>query len=110
MKIDINGEKVNIRFTWRQLAQIEEEFGDSPNLFKQEILARVASIGIDKPEWTPERIIEESPPLVPFIKAVDAAIKHAYFGGEEVPKETEKKSLPRVAGLCRRIARLFRRE
>ncbi len=107
--VEINGEKVGIKFTWRQLAQVEEEFGDSPNLFKYDILARVAAIGIDKPEWTPERIIEASPPMVPFIRAVDAAVKQAYFGNEAIPKETEKKSLLPAAGLCRLIARLFKR-
>ncbi|MFA5436286.1 MAG: hypothetical protein WC372_09655 [Candidatus Neomarinimicrobiota bacterium] len=107
--VEINGKKVSMKFTWRQLAQVEEEFGDSPNLFNYEILARVAAIGIDKPEWTPERIIEASPPMVPFIRAVDEAVKKAYFGNEAIPKETEKKSLLAVAGLCRHIARLFRR-
>jgi hypothetical protein len=107
--VEIDGKKVGIRFTWRQLALVEEEFGDSPNLFKHETLAKIASIGIDKPEWTPERIMEASPPMVPFVRAVDEAIKQAYFGSEEVPKETEKKSLHPADGLCKRIARLFRR-
>jgi len=106
--VDIGGEAVTLRYTWRQLAKVEAEFGDAPNLFKVETLARVAAIGIDRPEWTPERIIELSPPMVPFIRAVDEAVKLAYFGNEAVPAEAEKKSLPPKDGLFRRLGRLFR--
>ena len=31
--VTIDGERLELRFTWKALATIEQEFGDNPNLF-----------------------------------------------------------------------------
>ena len=114
-KVTINGQGYTMRFTWRALAAIESEFGDNPNLFNAEVLSKVAAMGFAEahPDMTADKIMELSPPLMPFCAAVREAIQWAYFGTEAMPKaepETEVKK-NRVAGmLSRLIKRLSRRE
>lgn len=105
----INGERYTLRFTWKALAEIEGTHGDNPNLFKPEVVASVASAGMRErhPEMTPERIMELSPPLMPFARDVQTAIQWAYFGNEALPSmaggEEVKKN--RLAGMWSRLIR-----
>jgi len=113
--VDINGQGYVMRFTWRALAEVEAEYGDNPNLFKPEVLAKVTAAGLREkhPDMTPERIMELSPPLMPLCSAVREAIQWAYFGGEVVPKTetaaTDVKKNRLADGLSRLIKRLLRR-
>jgi hypothetical protein len=83
--IRIAGVDYVMRFTWRALAEVEAKHGDSPNLFNPEVVASVASAGMrDRhPEMTAERIMDLSPPLVPFAHSVQEALKWAYLGPME---------------------------
>lgn len=111
-KVIINGQGHVMRFTWRALAAIEAEFGDNPNLFNAEVLAKVASAGLAEkhPDMTPERIMELSPPLMPFAHDVQTAIQWAYFGNEAIPGVTDGVKKNRLAAmLWRVINRLLRR-
>jgi len=102
--VTIDGERLALRFTWKALAAIEQEFGENPNLFDAAILARFLELGIDQPAWTAERIISLSPPMLPMVKAVQEAIQFAYFGNEApAGDEAEKKSRLLGAGLLRRM-------
>lgn len=87
--IAINGQDYTLRFTWRALSEIETKHGESPNLFNPEVVAHVASCGMrDRhPEMTPDRIMDLSPPLAPFVRDVQQAMQWAYFGPEALPKE-----------------------
>ena len=89
--IAINGQDYTLRFTWRALSEIETKHGESPNLFNPEVVAHVASCGMrDRhPEMTPDRIMDLSPPLAPFVRDVQQALQWAYFGPEPMPKEPE---------------------
>ena len=112
--VDINGQGYVMRFTWRALAEIEADYGDNPNLFKPEVLAKVTAAGLREkhPDMTAERIMELSPPLMPLCVAVREAIQWAYFGTETVPKteaRTEVKKNRLADGLSRLIKRLLRR-
>ena len=108
--ITISGAPYTLRFTWRALAEIEAAFGENPNLLNAEVLAFAASAGLrDKhPEMTKERIMELSPPLVPFAATVQEAMRWAYFGASPAadPDGGVKKNLPKD-GLFRRIGRLL---
>ena len=112
-KVIINGQGYVMRFTWRALAEIEAEYGDNPNLFSPDVLSRVAAAGLrDKyPDMTPEKIMDLSPPLMPFCVAVKEAIQWAYFGTEPIPQtsagEVKKNRLADM--LSRLIKRLSRR-
>ena len=105
--IEIDGQKLVMRFDWRALSEVEQKFGDKPNLFDPDTVAGVAAIGLraQHPEMTAERIVELSPPLVPFANAVQQAVQWAYFGPEAVkaPEDSKKKSAPRPAGSWRRF-------
>lgn len=111
-KVSINGKPYVLRFTWAALAEMEAKHGDNPNLLKPDILASVAESGFRQhhPEMTAERIMELSPPMVPFAKAVQEAIKWACFGGEPVPESTQKKSLRSAGGWRTLFSRLLPRE
>ena len=112
--ITINGQGYVMRFTWRALSEIEAKYGDSPNLFSADVLSHVGSVGLrdSHPEMTPERLMDLSPPLMPFCAAVKEAIQWAYFGTEPIPQTSAgevKKN--RLAGMWSRlIKRLSRRE
>jgi len=112
--IDINGQGYTMRFTWRALAEVEAEYGDNPDLFKPDVLAKVTAAGLkDKyPDMTAERIMELSPPLMPLCAAIREAIQWAYFGAETIPKaeaRAEVKKNRLAAMLWRVINRLLRR-
>ena len=111
--ITINEERYTVRYTWKALAEIETKHGDSPNLFNAEIVSDIAAIGIrDKhPDMTPEKIMELSPPLMPFVRDIQQALQWAYFGNEVIPVEEEPpvKKNHRMVGFYQRMARLFRR-
>ena len=104
--MEINGGTYTLRFTWKALAEIEAKYGDNPNLFNAEVIANIASFGLREkhPEMTAEKIMELSPPLMPFVNAVQQALQWAYFGKEPVPAGDVKK---KKIGLFRRIALLF---
>jgi hypothetical protein len=105
-RVDICGKGYAIRFDWAALGEVAEKHGDSPNLFHPEIVASVAAAGMRRyhPELTAERIMELSPPLVPFAESVQKALQWAYFGPEGVPTSAEKKS-PTPTGWWRRFVR-----
>lgn len=108
-QVIIGGKTYMLRYPWRVLAEISAKHGDNPNLFDIDTVASVGAMGIDDPEMTAERIKELSPPLIPFARDVQEALQWAYFGGEPVPEETEKKSL-RATGFLTRIRRLWGRD
>ena len=103
-RIDICGTAYTIRFDWAALAEISRAHGDSPNLFSPEIVASVAAVGMRRhhPDITAERIMELSPPLVPFAESVQRSLQWAYFGPEDPPKEGQKKS-PQKTGWWQRL-------
>ena len=111
--VEINGQRLVMRFDWRALAEVEQRHGDKPNLFSSDTLAAVAAIGLrgKHPEMTAEQIIDLSPPLVPLAQAVQTALQWAYFGPEavtEASEDSKKKNAPRLDGFWRRIVRLLR--
>lgn len=103
-EVDICGAKYTIRFDWGCLAEISERFGEGPNMFNPDILAKIAAIGMKKyhPDMTADKIKEFSPPLVKFAKEVQEALHWAYFGPESIEQQEEKKN-PTKIGFWRRI-------
>ena len=111
-QVDIGGKTYTLRYTWRVLAAVSAEHGDNPDLFDVETVASVGAMGIDDPEITKERIMEISPPLIPFAKAVQEAMRWAYFGGiapDGSGAVDQKKNL-KTGGLWRRLKQLFRQD
>ena len=111
--ISLDGKRLTLRYTWRAIAEVEAKHGDMPNLFEAETVASIASIGLsDKyPEYTAERIMELSPPLIPFARAVQEALQWAYFGKEtpSAADDGEQKKSRLKGGWWQRLKRLFRR-
>lgn len=104
-RIDIDGKPYYLRFNWAALAEIAGKYGDSPNLFDVETVAFVGSAGLRErhPEMTPERIMELSPPLVPFANDVQQALQWAYFGNQGIPKSDDIKKKWDLIGWIKRI-------
>ena len=109
--IRLDGKRVVLRYTWRAIAEIEAKHGDMPNMFDAEVVASVAAIGLkDKyPEYTAERIMELSPPLIPFAKNVQEALQWAYFGKEIPPAADSEKKSRSKGGWWKRLKRRLRR-
>lgn len=110
--IVIAGVRCTLRFTWRALSEIEAAFGDNPNLSDPKVLARIAEAGLrdHNPDMTAERIIDLSPPLMPFAQDVQQALHWAYFGpGAPSAGTDEVKKKARPGRLLRSIMRLFGR-
>lgn len=114
-EIEIAGRKYTLRYDWSALAEVEAAHGDSPNFFNAQVIASIAAVGMKRnhPEMTPEKIMDLSPPLVPFINTVQAAMQYAYFGAGAVPDkkedEVKKNTSPLTAGLWRRLKQRFNR-
>lgn len=110
--IEIGGQKYTLKFTWRALSEIENKYGSNPNMFDALTVAGIAEAGLRGryPELTAEKIMELAPPFVPFMNAVQEAVKWAYFGAGEIPKDdgVKKKSLP-GDGFWQSLKHLFRR-
>jgi hypothetical protein len=109
--VKIAGQDYILRYTWRVIAEVAQKYGDNPNLFSPETIAYIASAGMREkhPEMTPERIMELSPPLIPFAQDIRAALTWAYFGLEEAPKEDGLKKNSPKTGFLSRIKQLFNR-
>lgn len=107
-EVEIAGKVYTVRFTWAAIAEIQERFGDGPNMFNPDTVAGVAAIGFRNyhPELTAERIKELSPPLVPFAKAIQEALQWAYFGPDTPPSEGAEKKSQVPGGLLMRLKRL----
>jgi hypothetical protein len=108
-RIDIDGKPYYLRFTWAALAEIAGKYGDSPNLFEPETVAFVGSAGLRErhPEMTPERIMELSPPLIPFANDVQEALQWAYFGDQGIPEGDDVKKKQTPIGWVKRIVMRF---
>ena len=110
-RTDIDGKSYSLRYTWAVLAEVAEKYGDSPNLFDPETVAFVGAAGLLKrhPEMTPEKIMELSPPLIPFANDVQQALQWAYFGDKGVPEDDGVKKKRILTGWLRRIKRRLSR-
>jgi len=114
-RIDIDGKTYSLRYTWAVLAEVAEKYGDSPNLFEPETVAFVGAAGLRErhSEMTPEKIMELSPPLIPFANDVQQALQWAYFGDKGIPEDDGVKKKRTLTGWLRRIkarlSRVFRR-
>ena len=108
-RIDIDGKSYSLRYTWAVLAEVAEKYGDSPNLFEPETVAFVGSAGLRErhPEMTVEKIMELSPPLIPFANDVQQALQWAYFGDKSVPEDDGVKKKLTLIGWLRHIKARF---
>jgi len=110
MKITtINGKEYRLRYPWAVLAEVSEKYGDNPNLFEPETVAFVGSAGLRErhPEMTVEKIMEISPPLIPFANDVQKALQWAYFGDKGVPEDEVKKNRTLTGWVKHIVRRLF---
>jgi len=108
---EIYGKSYRLRYTWAALAEVAGKYGDSPNLFDPETVAFVGSAGMreNHPDMTAEKIMELSPPLIPFANDVQQALQWAYFGDKGVPDDGDVKKKPILTGWFSRIKTLFSR-
>ena len=110
--ISLDGKRMVLRYTWRAIAEVEAKHGDKPELFEAGTVASIAAIALREkhPEYTAERIMELSPPLIPFARDVQEALQWAYFGKEIPPAATDEQKKSRLkGGLWQRLKRWFRR-
>lgn len=99
--ITIGGKKCSLVYDWKAIAAVQTNYGNSPisellSVANTRALAVLLSIGLEKhhPEITAEQILNESPPYIPAVKAVDQALAYAYFGADDV-SSIKKNSSPK---------------
>lgn len=103
--VDIGGKRLRLQFDWRALGAIKTAFGSAEigDLLRgdrPEALASMLAIGLARhhPEqWTVERILDASPPVVPVVDALTKAINAAYYGPDGPPSEVSQNPLRRIA-------------
>lgn len=95
--VQIGGKDYILKYDWSVLAEIQSEMGLDTifQLYSQptKILAPLVAHGLKArhPEMTAQVINELSPPILPMQKAVDLAIRYAYYGPQEI-EEVKKNS------------------
>lgn len=107
--IYIYGQPYVLRYTWGAIAEVLEKYGEKPNFLDPRNLASIAAIGMREhhPDMTEDKIMQISPPLIPFARSVQDALHYAYFGPEQAPAEAEEaKKKTGANGLLRRIRKL----
>jgi hypothetical protein len=89
--IRLGGEDLKMRYNWRALDRIQKEIGADllATMFRDRnhrAIAKAVAIGLAKhhPEWTEDRVFDESPAVGPTMAIVDAGLALALHG-REVP-------------------------
>ncbi|NFV79995.1 hypothetical protein [Magnetospirillum aberrantis] len=111
--VSIGGRRLTLAFDWLAISAVRTDLGAdgqaaalAGDLYK---LASLIAIGLRRhhPDWTGDMVVAASPPVVPTIKAVEAALAAAWFGPDGMPKEPAKENPPEP--LRTRCARLWQR-
>lgn len=105
--IEIGGKKLPLRYNWDAVARINARWVDGAyDLQKVDDLAEMVSIGLRHiaPEYSPERVQAESPPIYPTIEGVNKALWACYYGtSKEFPENPPK---PGLATLLKKLSEL----
>lgn len=110
MPIDIEGERLTLAFDYRALARVRAELGATGQAKALagdvDLLPRLIAAGLQRhhPEWTEARVAEASPPIVPTVRAAEAALLAAYYGPDGEPDEENPRRPPETP-----LRRLWRR-
>jgi hypothetical protein len=98
--IVLGGKDYTICFDWRAISRVHSECGMAVlgDLLRAspEAIGVVLEAGLAKyhPEFKKEHLFDITPPLIPIVKAIDAAIHAAYFGPDDpdfTPEPENKK-------------------
>lgn len=104
---EIDGRRVSLVFNWDALAKLRATFGDETlDLLNPDTLARVGELALaaHAPDLTADRLRELSPPLMPFVEAVNRAHHYALWGGGPEDASKKKKTMPSTPILWRRLS------
>jgi len=112
--VEIAGRRLTVQFDWRALGAVKTEFGGTElgSLIRgddPQALAKMLAIGLAKHhrDWTVERILDASPPIMPTVDALTAALNAAYYGPEGPPSDITANPLRRIAGTLLNAIRWF---
>lgn len=100
MPVEVDGQRLTLAYTWTAIARIRSELGDDgqARALAGDLpsLAAMVSIGLAQhhPEWDMARIHAASPPIIPTMRAVEAALEAAWFGPDGLPKEVPPENPP----------------
>lgn len=107
--LTIGDQELTLVYDWAALSRIRSEM----DLAAQERalsgemgpLSEVVAAGLARyhPEWTAAKVFDASPPLMPTIRAVEAALNAAYYGPAGAPEEQERNPRSRTATLLSRL-------
>lgn len=102
--VEIGGKTLTLQFDWRAMAAVKTQFGGASlgELIRgddPDALAKMLAIGLAKhhPDWTAERILDVSPPIVPVVEAVTIALNATHYGPSGPPTDITANPLRRIA-------------
>lgn len=104
--LQLDGREFGLVFDWEALARVKSELGgDALKIIAEgpdpERLALIVAIGLARlhPEMSAPAVMALSPPFVPTMNAVSAALSVAYWGPKGPPAEVPEPNPP--VGLAR---------
>lgn len=91
--LEIAGKTHKLCYTWRAIAKIKSKLTleqQNKALEKEDInsLAILVACGLGE-DWTPEMVLEASPPVFAAAQAANAALLISYFGINGIPEEEQ---------------------
>lgn len=95
--IELNGKTLGLDYDWVALADINERFGATTDLFNPKVLREVVFLGLNRhhSEIDQAFVDKASPPIVTTIAIVDRALRYAYDGIDTDPAAEPAKPLTR---------------
>lgn len=96
--VEIGGQRLTLAFDWAAFSEIRASLGREGQALALagdlKALAALTAIGLKRhhPEWDAAMVTGHSPPVMPTIKAVEAAMTAAWFGPDGLPKEEPKEN------------------
>lgn len=103
--VKIGSSDYTLVYDWKAIAELQSVHGNEilqkiGTIQGPDIMSKLLTCGLKKhhPHITEEFIFSQSPPIVPTMKAINAALTYAYFGPDEAKpangaKDNKKKTL-----------------
>jgi hypothetical protein len=101
------GDKTHtLRFDWNGIAELTQLFPDGYNLMDPKHLSQILAIGLrhEMADITADQVMGMSPPIIPTMESVGAAINCAYFGTSKAPEVEDKPENPQKRPVAKRVS------
>jgi hypothetical protein len=115
----INGQSCVLRYDWRAIRDLIQDIGTDFDTvianasagYETPVIAAALNVGLKRHhpgEYTVDKIMDLSPPLIPAMRAVNDAMMVSFYGSTTPPDDPEKKTPIRswILKMIRKIMRI----